>query len=629
MKSIRLSLIVYFLVLIALALGGVSALAYQTAAKTLQDKQASAEHLIRTQFNARCQDARTTLDRRLLRQAIYLANHAQMAQVRREAFFVAGAAGTASSSVARLLSPLLLAPATLAPSGAMSPPDALAGEMAHRLPMFLPIFELKISEVANEPDFAHEAEHPIEFFQTFRWNGMPAQRSATLRDHWLTLDDEVRERAEDYQGFYDDLEWDGMNLRRVTMRARVTRTRVNPFRWFLPPTKTSSSKSKGPGGKAGAGQFQGGSRRPAYDQNAPAFFIQYASDTAHLHGQIGQLIEQRNARLAQSHDETQAALAHVRQRLFWISLLTFAALIVGACLLLRLGLAPLSRLSDAVSRVSEKNFELQVDSQNLPSELRPIALRLSQSLGQLQKAFTHEKQAAADISHELRTPLAALMTTLDVALRKKRSPDEYRDVLEECRTSGRHMSHLVERLMALARLDAGVERPSLELVDVADLAQQCADMVRPLAEEQGLTLCANFSEPVCTLTDAGKLRDVLVNLLHNAIEYNKPAGRIDIDARRDNGHVVVAVRDTGIGIAPEAQAHLFERFFRADPSRHADTPHCGLGLAIAKSTVDLLGGAIHVQSGPAGSDFEIRLPLRGADMITDFGQQTVVQTVEP
>jgi signal transduction histidine kinase len=304
--------------------------------------------------------------------------------------------------------------------------------------------------------------------------------------------------------------------------------------------------------------------------------------------------------------------------------LTFAGIIVGALLLLRLGLAPLSRLSDAVSKVSEKNFELQVEPHKLPTELRPIAERLSQSLSQLQRAFNHEKQAAADISHELRTPLAALLTTLDVALRKKRTLEEYRDVLEECRTSGKHMSHLVERLMALARLDAGVERPSLEVVDIAELAQQSADMVRPLAEEQGLTLRANLEEPVCTMTDACKLRDVLVNLLHNAIEYNKPAGRIDIDARRDNGHVVVAVRDTGIGIAPEAQEHLFERFFRADPSRHADTPHCGLGLAIVKSYVDLLGGAIRVQSSPAGSTFEVRLPLRGSE-ITTFDQQTVVQ----
>jgi heavy metal sensor kinase len=306
-------------------------------------------------------------------------------------------------------------------------------------------------------------------------------------------------------------------------------------------------------------------------------------------------------------------LLHVRRRLWWISVLTFVAVIVGGYVVLRLGLSPLERLSDAVSKVSERNFELQVDAHRLPSELRPIAVRLRQSLEQLSRAFEREKHAAADISHELRTPLAALMTTLDVALRKHRTPEEYREILAECRASGEHMSHLVERLMALARLDAGVERPSLEAVDVGELAQQCADMVHPLAREQGLTLTACLTEPVVTLTDAGKLRDVVLNLLHNAIAYNKPRGTIDLMVGRDDGQVVLAVRDTGIGITPEAQNRLFERFFRADPSRHADAPHCGLGLAIVKSYVDLLGGTIHVTSSAAGSTFEIRLPHRAGE----------------
>jgi signal transduction histidine kinase len=277
-------------------------------------------------------------------------------------------------------------------------------------------------------------------------------------------------------------------------------------------------------------------------------------------------------------------------------------------------LAPLARLSDAVSKVSERNFELQVDAEKLPSELRPIAQRLSRTLEQLRQAFTREKQAAADISHELRTPLAALLTTLDVALRKQRSAEEYHAILEECRGSGRHMSHLVERLMALARLDAGVERLSLDVVDVADLTEQCADMVRALAEEQGLELRVQATEPIYTLCDAGKLREIVLNLLHNAINYNRPAGSIDVAATRGGDIVQIEVSDTGIGIAPEALPRLFERFFRADPSRHADEPHCGLGLAIVKSYTDLMGGSIEVASSPAGSVFTVRLPLRAAEM---------------
>ena len=110
-------------------------------------------------------------------------------------------------------------------------------------------------------------------------------------------------------------------------------------------------------------------------------------------------------------------------------------------------------------------------------------------------------------------------------------------------------------------------------------------------------------------TDTNKLREVLVNLLHNAVEYNKPAGSIDLSIEHVNGHVRLEVRDTGIGIKPREMEHLFERFYRADPSRHADTPHAGLGLAIVKSYVDLMSGTIRVESSDAGTAFLVELPF--------------------
>src|SRR5205807_6597670 len=105
------------------------------------------------------------------------------------------------------------------------------------------------------------------------------------------------------------------------------------------------------------------------------------------------------------------------------------------------------------------------------------------------------------------------------------------------------------------------------------------------------------------------LREILTNLLHNAVEYNNPEGAIDLAVERVNGKVRFEVRDTGIGIKPEAMEHLFKRFYRADPSRHADTPHAGLGLSIVKSYVDLMGGTIGVDSGAHGSTFTIDLPV--------------------
>jgi signal transduction histidine kinase len=171
------------------------------------------------------------------------------------------------------------------------------------------------------------------------------------------------------------------------------------------------------------------------------------------------------------------------------------------------------------------------------------------------------------------------------------------------------MYQLVERLLTLARLDAGADAYHPAEADVTETALQCADLIRPLAKARGLALRLHLPDPITMESDPNKLREVLVNLLHNAVEYNQPNGAIDLAVERVNGHVRLEVRDTGIGIKPAEMERLFERFYRADPSRHADTPHAGLGLAIVKSYVDLMGGTIRVESSEAGTAFIVELPF--------------------
>jgi signal transduction histidine kinase len=171
------------------------------------------------------------------------------------------------------------------------------------------------------------------------------------------------------------------------------------------------------------------------------------------------------------------------------------------------------------------------------------------------------------------------------------------------------MYHLVERLLTLARLDAGADQYRPADVDVIDLAIQCADLIRPLARARDLDLRLHLPDPITTRTDPNKLREILTNLLHNAVEYNKPNGTIYLSVEQVKGRVRIEVRDSGIGIKPEVLPRIFERFFRADASRYAETPHAGLGLSIVKSYVDLMDGTIQVQSSDAGTSFLVELPL--------------------
>jgi signal transduction histidine kinase len=212
----------------------------------------------------------------------------------------------------------------------------------------------------------------------------------------------------------------------------------------------------------------------------------------------------------------------------------------------------------------------------------------------------------------LRTPLAALLTTTEIALRKPRQPEEYRELLQDCRLSAQQMNKMIERMLTLARLDAGVDRMRPQSVDAAALAEQCAAVVRPLAEAHHLTLHVHRNGAASLTTDPDKLREVVTNLLHNAIQYNRPEGCIDLSVALTSDRLQLEVRDTGIGIGAEACGHIFERFYRADPARGADGLHAGLGLAIVKEYVDLMGGSIAVESTLGqGSTFRITLPATG------------------
>lgn len=614
MRSIRFSLIVYFLALLVVSLGGISWLAYRSLAETLRDKQGSTNALIESQYLTLCKEARIAFDKRLLNRAQTLGHLARSSMPLYEPLSALGA---------------LSAP--LHPQGTWN--TSLWGLQAVNRELIWLVRKSRVEtqrrwveaaelyiDVPDDFVLSADATHAQEYFQAYTKQGQPFQRSDSAKDLALAFDDQaiphfLQHPAHEY---FDNLEpKPGLNLRRVTVMEPVTKFRSMdlPQEWqylrYSPrPRGKPAERSEAKGQKDTPKEIV----RPASREVtiAPVIYIQYASDTEVLERRIQDLKDERDRKLASVAEETREARIALRNRFLWICLAAFAAIVVGGTVLIRHGLVPLDRLSDAVSQVSAKDFRLKIDQDGLPRELQPIAARLSKTLDQLQRAFDREKQAAADISHELRTPLAAIMTTLEVALKKSRTPEEYRELIEECRASGEHMSDLVERLLALARLDAGAVAIKSEPVDAAGLARQCAQLVKPLVEERGLTLRVHADETVPMESDPEKLREIVTNLLHNAIQYNKPHGLIDLDVSRDNGHVRLEVRDTGIGIAPEQRQRIFERFYRADPSRHSDTPHAGLGLAIVKSYLDLMGGAINVDSGNDGSTFVVELPAEVA-----------------
>jgi signal transduction histidine kinase len=611
MKSIRHTLIVYFLVLVTGALAAVSWSSYRTTAQALRQRQNDSQKLILQQCQAHCDQVRDELDRRLLLQAWTMARM-RLVTPHYEATFALNAI---------LAAPM---PQGFVTAAAWSPyikPNVPPKDGMPPTPIYRPMWavpESKNPESAREffalfskafPRHRHlessqfvvanpDSDHPQEYFQTYGADGHPFERSASMGDTWFTLDKDLREKTTLFSHHFDEVEIrPGVKVRRVTLNTPVSEFGGMWIPW---------------GGRAG-GKGPKSPTPPATPgpsgAKTPTVFIQYASELGLIDEKIHQFQRERDEQLASLTDTIEQDLSQLRYRMFWISLGSLVAILLGGYGVIRLGLNPLAKMTEAVRKISPINFHLALDPDKLPQELQPIATRIEESLQELRKAFAREKQAAADISHELRTPLAALMTTLEVGLKKNRSSAEYIEILDECRLSGQHMYQLVERLLTLARLDAGADQYRPGDVDVTETALNCADLIRPLARARGLDLRLHLPDPIAMRTDGSKLREVLVNLLHNAVEYNKPHGSIELSVERINGHVRLEVRDAGIGIKPDVMSHIFERFYRADSSRHADTPHAGLGLAIVKSYVDLMGGTIGVESGDAGTAFIVELPF--------------------
>lgn len=601
MRSIRLSLIVYFLILLGFGLGAVCGLFYYTTSLTLDQKEESTRQLFVKEFQTKCSMAQAELDKQLLHQARVLSGRTRSSSVFYEPFLPLGALAAHTLPQGHLTVPLWVAEG-------FHPPLAFRLNRIRSYNIFL---EGPHDELEDDP----------QYFQLFRGdNGRMMISSDSLEKGFeFALNEEVR-AAELFVERTDTVEVNGKKLRRVTFKGNVPKSLAGsfPIKLFWTPGRLEKGmfRPSGPRPPTMEGPGEKGSHKffpppsSIIENPAPTFFLVAATDQEPLEKKFAGFQKELDGHLENLGEETREALNNLQGQLFLIALATFFGVGLGGFLLLLLGLRPLRRLSEAVSQVSEKDFQLNVGKAPLPVELQPIADRIKETLQLLEKAFAREKQASADISHELRTPLAALLTNLEVTLRKNRTPEQYREVLAECQESGRQMYHLVERLLSLARLDAGADRVRVQEVDLSHLARQCANLVKPLAENRGLTLKVHAEHSVGLDTDPDKVREILTNLLHNAIEYNRPQGSIDLSVARNNGHVELTVRDTGIGISPKAREHIFERFYRADPSRHADTPHAGLGLSIVKSYVDLMGGKIDVESSEAGSTFTISLPAK-------------------
>jgi heavy metal sensor kinase len=291
-------------------------------------------------------------------------------------------------------------------------------------------------------------------------------------------------------------------------------------------------------------------------------------------------------------------------------LLTLALAAGGGIFLAGRALKPVEKIARTAQEIEETDLSRRI-SVNTKDELGRLAATLNAMIGRLEKAFQRQRQFTSDASHELRTPLSVIEAESTLALQKERPPSDYRQSLETISQEARQMSSLIDRLLALARADAGKEQWNFTQVDLGKLITNLSADVGVLCQEKGLSLQLGQTQDLAVKGDEARLRELFMNLLDNAIRYTPAPGTVSVSLRREGQMAVVAIKDTGVGIPAEDMPFIFERFYRVDKSRSRTEGGTGLGLAISRHIAEAHGGKIEVESQVgAGSTFSVSLPLQ-------------------
>lgn len=239
-----------------------------------------------------------------------------------------------------------------------------------------------------------------------------------------------------------------------------------------------------------------------------------------------------------------------------------------------------------------------------------VWLLTRRTLGPVQAIHERQQQFASDVSHELRTPLSIMSGEIEVALKKDRTRDDYQQTLKSVKEETDRLGGLVEQLLLLTHMEQGKQACEVEAVDITDLVNQVIGIMQQKSKEKHIAvLVTPAEESVVVVGQEALLRQLFLNILDNALKYTPENGKITIALSQDKHYGIVQVTDTGVGIAPEHQARIFDRFYRIDAAR-SETQGYGLGLAIAQAIVALHHGKIRVHSVVGkGTTFSLYLPL--------------------
>lgn len=264
------------------------------------------------------------------------------------------------------------------------------------------------------------------------------------------------------------------------------------------------------------------------------------------------------------------------------------------------------------NREGSSRLSLDIHIQPLPGEPCPGVVLVMHDTTDLRRLESLRRDFVANVSHELKTPLSSIKAYTETLRNGAiNDPETSRRFLERIESQSERLHHLIIDLLMLARVESDQQAFEIVLLDVATVVTSCLENCRPAAEAKRITLGLEPNPSACKVqADCEGLRDIIDNLLDNAVKYTPEGGQVTVGWRADGRMARITVRDTGIGIKVEDQRRVFERFFRVDKARSRELGGTGLGLAIVKHLAQAFGGRVSVCSQPGkGSIFTVELPL--------------------
>lgn len=287
----------------------------------------------------------------------------------------------------------------------------------------------------------------------------------------------------------------------------------------------------------------------------------------------------------------------------------------GGYWLSRRALAPVDSLVRTAREISGENLNSRLPKLETGDELQRLSDTVNDMLDRIESAFLRITEFTADASHELRTPVSLIRTESELALRRSRTENEYKESMRHILLEAERTTALIEQLLVLARADSGRETLHMQPFDLATTLKGVVDDWRQVATIRGLQFSSNIASDTWVMGDESALRRVAEILLDNAFKYTSSPGVVHLSFEQREEYAVLVVRDSGLGIAPEERDKIFERFYRVDKARNREQGGAGLGLAIARWIVTQHRGSIKVESQPArGTAFCVELPAIATPM---------------